>query len=322
MLGTTLGIVCHGGAGVIEDKPAAAAGLTEALEEGYRLLRQSASCLEAVVTAVRIMEDNPLFNCGTGSSLTADGVAEMDASVMTQDGRFGGVCGLVRVKNPILVAHKVMTETDHLLLTGDGAVEFARRMGFEDYEVVTERARARLAKVLQEGSQYFPRLSGSPPVVGTQCGIVSPHGSDVNLGTVGAVAIDKRGNLAVATSSGGIAGRMRGRVGDSAILGAGTYAAPSGAVTCTGHGEEIMRRLLAKDIVDRMTTMPASVALTLAMSEARRRKLRVGAVGFDARAGICYGHTTPDMAWGYKIAERLFLFTEDKGPKPRPVQSV
>ncbi len=318
MLGTTLGIICHGGAGVIDDKPAAAAGLTEAIEEGYRLLRQSASCIEAVVTAVRIMEDNPLFNCGTGSSLTADGVAEMDASVMTQDGRFGAVCGLVRVKNPILVAHKVMTETDHLLLCGEGAVEFARRMGFEEYDVVTDRARARLAKVLQEGSPYFPRMLGRPSAEAS----VRNQESDVNLGTAGAVAIDKRGNLAVATSSGGICGRMRGRVGDSAILGAGTYAAPSGAVTCTGHGEEIMRRMLAKDIVDRMMTMPASVALTLVMSEARRRKLRVGVVGFDARGGICYGHTTPDMAWGYKVAERLFLFTQDKGPKPKPIQSV
>jgi isoaspartyl peptidase/L-asparaginase-like protein (Ntn-hydrolase superfamily) len=105
---------------------------------------------------------------------------------------------------------------------------------------------------------------------------------------------------------------MRGRVGDAAILGAGTYAAPSGAVSCTGHGEEIIRKLLAKDIVDRMATMPASTATTLVTSETRRKKLMFGAVGFDARGGICYGHTTPEMAYGYKVAERLFLFTEEK----------
>jgi beta-aspartyl-peptidase (threonine type) len=133
------------------------------------------------------------------------------------------------------------------------------------------------------------------------------------------VAVDKHGNLAAATSSGGIAGRMTGRVGDTAMLGAGTYAAPSGAVSCTGHGEEIIRRLLARDVVDRMTTMPASVATTLVMAEARRRKIACGVVGFDARGGICYGYTTPDMAYGYKVAERLFLFTEEKGPKPKPV---
>jgi isoaspartyl peptidase/L-asparaginase-like protein (Ntn-hydrolase superfamily) len=257
------------------------------------------------------MEDNPLFNCGTGSNLTIDGAAEMDASVMTQDGRFGAVGGLERVKNPILVAHKVMVDTDHLLLTGEGAVTFARKAGFEEFDVVTERSRARLDKVLKEGSTHFPKLTESLKVG------VPPAAETGHLGTVGAVAVDKRGNLAVATSSGGITGRLRGRIGDSAILGAGTYAAPGGAVTCTGHGEEIMRRLLAKDIVDRMTTMPASVAMTLVMSEARRRRIRVGAVGFDARGGVCYGHTTPDMSWGYKIAERLFMFTEDKGPKPK-----
>jgi len=146
-----------------------------------------------------------------------------------------------------------------------------------------------------------------------------PAGEVGSPGTVGAVAVDKHGNLAAATSTGGIAGRLRGRVGDSAILGAGTFASPSGAVSCTGHGEEIMRRMLARDIVDRMTTMPGSVAMTLALAEARRRKMICGAVGFDAHGAICYGHTSPDMAYGYKVADRLFLFTEEKGPKARPV---
>jgi len=321
VLGNTLGIIAHGGAGVIEDKVAAAAGLVEAVEEGYRLLKQSASAMEAVVTAVKILEDSGGYNAGTGADLTADGKKEMDAAVMTQDGRFGAVCGISGVKNPVLVAQKVMTESDHLLLCGDGAVQFARQLGFEEYDVVTERARKRLQKVLEQGSKYFPKLSqrllsGRTPA--GESGAVPPA-SESQTGTVGAVAVDKHGNLAVATSSGGIAGHLRGRVGDSAILGAGTYAAPGGAVSCTGHGEEIMRRLLAKDIVDRMTTMPASVALTLVMAEARRRKIACGVVGFDARGGICYGHTTPDMAYVYKVAERLFLFTEEKGPKPKPV---
>jgi beta-aspartyl-peptidase (threonine type) len=309
-----LGIICHGGAGTIDDKAAYAAGLTEAIDEGYRLLRQSASAMEAVVTAVSMMEDNPIYDAGTGSDLTIDGQIEMDASLMTQEGRFGGVAGISGVKNPILVAQKVMIETDHLLVSGLGATEFARRMGFEDYNVVTERARTRLQKVVDQGSKYFHKMnqqrfpSGIPPV--------SEGGADFlpesEMGTVGAVARDKHGNLAVATSSGGIVGRMRGRVGDAAILGAGTYAGPGGAVSCTGHGEEIMRRSLARDIVERMTTMPASTAMTLVVAEARRKKLAFGAIGFDARGGICYGHTTPDMAYGYKVAERLFLFTEEK----------
>jgi isoaspartyl peptidase/L-asparaginase-like protein (Ntn-hydrolase superfamily) len=211
-----------------------------------------------------------------------------------------------------------MTETDHLLLCGPGATEFARRMGFEDYNVVTERARTRLQRVTDHGSNYFHKMNqqrfpdGVPPV--------PLAGADPlpesKMGTVGAVARDKHGNLAVSTSSGGIVGRMRGRVGDAAILGAGTYAGPGGAVSCTGHGEEIMRRSLARDIVERMTTMPASTAMTLVVSEARRKKVAFGAIGFDARGGFCYGHTTPDMAYGYKVAERLFLFTEEKS-KPR-----
>ncbi len=295
-----VGIICHGGAGTIEEKEEYAAGLKEAIEEGYRLLRQGASAVDAVIKAVVIMEDNPIFNAGTGSCLTIDGVPEMDAGIMTQDGRFGGVCAITGIKNPILVAEKVMSYTDHLLLAGEGAREFARRMGFEEYHVVTERAKMRLEKVKRDGSPYFPRLSQSL------------KGDDLKMGTVGAVAIDRNGHLAAATSSGGIAGRLRGRVGDSAIIGAGTYAAPSGAVSCTGHGEAIMKLLLAKDIVDRMKTMPASTALILSLSEAKQKRIMCGAIGFDARGGICYGHTTRDMAYGYKVADRLFMFTDKK----------
>ncbi len=300
-----VGIICHGGAGKIDDneKPVYARGLAEAIEEGYRLLRQGAPALDAVIKAVAMLEDNPIFNAGTGSSLTIDGVVEMDAGVMTQDGRFGGVCCISSVKNPILVAAKVMTETDHLILAGAGAVEFARRMGFEEYEVVTERARTRLERIKEEGSPYFPKISQ----------IKSK--AEGKLGTVGAVAIDRRGNLCAATSSGGIVGRLRGRVGDSGLPGAGTYAGPSGAVSCSGHGEAIMRMLLAKEVVERMKTLPAATALMVVLSEAKQRKVMCGAVGFDARGGICYGHTTRDMAYGYKTADRLFLFTD--GEKKR-----
>jgi L-asparaginase / beta-aspartyl-peptidase len=317
MINAPLGIICHAGAGTIDDKAAYAAGLTEALDEGYRLLRQSANAMEAVVAAVRIMEDNPLFNAGTGSGLTIEGLIEMDASLMWQDGRFGGVAGIWGVKNPILVAEKVMTDTDHLLLSGFGATEFARKMGFDEYNVITERALARLQRVTDHGSRYFQkqnqqRFPSGVPASETEADSIP----ESQTGTVGAVARDKHGSLAVATSSGGIVGRMRGRVGDAAILGAGTYAGLSGAVSCTGHGEEIMRRLLARDMVERMRTMPASTAMMLVMAEAKRKKLAFGAIGLDAKGGICYGFTTPDMAYGYKVNERAFLFTDEK-QKPR-----
>jgi len=318
MISVPLGIICHGGAGTIDDKPAYATGLTEAIDEGYRLLRQSANAIEAVVAAVRIMEDNPVFNAGTGSDLTIDGLIEMDASLMSQDGRFGGVAGIWGVKNPILVAEKVMTDTDHLLLSGFGAMEFARKMGFEEYNVTTERALARLRRVTSHGSRYFHKQnqqrfpSGMPPAL--EAG--EDTAPESQTGTVGAVARDKHGSIAVATSSGGIVGRMRGRVGDAAIIGAGTYAGLSGAVSCTGHGEEITRRSLARDIAERMTTVPASTAMLLVMAEAKRKKLAFGAIGLDAKGGIGYGYTTPDMAYGYKVNERVFLFTEEK-QRPR-----
>lgn len=304
----------HGGAGVIDDPAACAAGLIPAVEEAYRLLKQSASSLEAVITAVQILEDSGSFNAGTGADLTIDGVKEMDAAVMTQEGRFGGVCCITGIKNPVLAAQKVMLESDHVLLCGEGAREFARKMGLVESDVVTMRARARLKRVVEDGSVYFPRMNRAR--FGEAHEVVQQVAS--STGTVGAVAVDKHGSLAAATSTGGIAGRLRGRVGDSAIIGAGTYASPGGAVSCTGHGEEIMRRMLARDIVDRMTTMPGSVAMTLALSEARRRKMVCGAVGFDAHGAICYGHTSPDMAYAYKVADRLFLFTEEKRPRRDP----
>ena len=293
---TPLGMVCHGGAGNIKDKKGYGEGLAEALEAGYKLLRQSADSAHAVVEAVRLMEDNPVFNCGTGSNLTLDGRAEMDAAVMTQDGRFGGVACISNVRNPVLVARKVMTETDHMLLCGEGAGAFARKLGFESHDPATDRSRARLAKLLETGeSKDYPGFDRMR-----------------KLGTVGAVAMDKHGHLAAATSSGGLTGRLAGRAGDTAIPGAGTYAGPSGAISCTGHGEEIIRLMLARDVVERMKTLPAQVAVTLALSEAKRRKAMVGVVGFDARGAVCFGNTTPDMAYGYMVADRLFLFAEGK----------
>jgi len=289
-----LGIICHGGAGVIDDKPVYVDGLAKAIDSGYRLLRQSARSIDAVIEAVRLMEDNPIFNAGTGSNLTLDGKVEMDAAVMTQDGRFGAVGCIRGVRNPVLVAHKVMTETDHVLMCGEGAAEFARSQGFEPFEQVTDRARQRLEKLKSEGkSPYFPKLE-----------------QRLKLGTVGAVAVDKHGELAVATSSGGITGRLSGRVGDTSIPGAGTYAAASGAVSCTGHGEAIVKLMLGRAVVDKMVTMPGSVAVTLALAEAKRKKAMCGVIGFDARGGVCFGHTTQDMAWGYMIAERLFMFAK------------
>jgi|UniRef100_A0A7V3PTK9 beta-aspartyl-peptidase (threonine type) len=296
----TVTIICHGGAGTITEKEDYARGLAQAIEEGYRLLRQGAGAMEAVLKAVVILEDNPVFNAGTGSSLTIDEIAEMDAGIMTQNGRFGGVTCIRNVKNPILVAEKVMTETDHLILSGEGAIAFARKIGFPEYNPVTERAQRRLNEVRASGSRFFPKIN-------QRLGI-----PESKSGTVGAVAIDRNGNIVAATSSGGIVGRLTGRVGDSGVPGAGVYASPYGGVSCTGHGEEILRMLLGKEIVDRMKTLPAQTAITLALAEAKRKKVLCGAIAIDARGTLGYGYTSPDMAYGYKAADRLFLFTDAK----------
>ncbi len=300
----TLGIIVHGGVGTIADKSACADGLVPAIEEGYRLLRQSASAQEAVVTAVRILEESGLYNAGSGAELNADGQQEMDAALMTQDGRFGGVCCISGVRNPILVAEKVMLDTDYLLLAGEGARQFARRCGFAESDEVSESARQRL----QQFTAASTAAAGGVEQTVSQTGADAVLGKDTYIGTVGAVAVDKHGALAVASSAGGPVGRLRGRVSDTAIIGAGIYAGPSGAVACAGQAEEIMRGLLAREIVAKMATMPGSVAVTLAMAEARRRKIRCGVIGFDAHGAVCYGHTTPELAYGYKVAERLFLF--------------
>lgn len=301
----TPAVICHGGAGALLKPEDYGTALAAVLEQAYRLLRQSGHAMEVVIEAVRLMEDDPVFNAGTGSYPTLDGRIEMDAAVMTQDGRFGGVCCISNVRNPVLVAAKVMTETDHLLLCGEGATEFARTMGFGEYEPLTEKGLNALDRLKREGSGYYPKLNRRLGVPGGDGAAAAP-----GAGTVGAVALDKYGKLAVATSSGGTVGRLRGRIGDTAVPGAGIYAGPTGAACCSGHGELILRLMLAKNVVDRTTTLPGSTALALAMAEARHHKLQCGVVGMDARGSIFFGHTTPAFAYGYKVADRLFLFTD------------
>ncbi len=284
-------LIVHGGAGLrITDAEHVRKGIALVLQAGMSRLEEQGS-LEAVIQIVQWMEDNPIFNCGTGSTLNLAGEAEMDASVMGDDGRFGAVAALQRVRNPILVARKVMEETDHLLLVGDGALQFARRRGFVDWDCVTPERRKALEKLKEKGSSYFPHLN--------------QYFKD-SYGTVGAVARDEEGKLAVATSTGGITGKLPGRVGDSAICGAGTYAYSWGAVSATGHGEEIMRYLLAFQTVQSMRSLGASSAIQRSLKE--KPTSRVGLIGIDWRGNIGLGYSTKEMAWGYFSDETMVLF--------------
>ncbi len=237
-----LAIAIHGGAGVIDPAkmtPQRAAsyraGLAAALDAGYAILERGGSSLDAVTAAVRTMEDDPQFNAGRGAVLNHEGDAELDAAIMDGHGpRAGAVAGVRHVRNPVELARLVMEKSPHVLLVAEGAEEFALEQGVvlvpRDYFRTEARARE-----LDEARQ-------------TQAGQLKAA-SPGATGTVGAVALDRAGHLAAATSTGGLTNKHRGRVGDSPIVGAGTYADDAScAVSGTGQGEFFIRQVVAYDI--------------------------------------------------------------------------
>jgi beta-aspartyl-peptidase (threonine type) len=235
-----LAIAIHGGAGVIAREQLGAdggaayrQGLEAALNAGYAVLEAGGSSLDAVTTAVRLLEDNPLFNAGRGAVLAHDGRAYLDASIMSgKDLSAGAVTGVTTVRHPIDLARRVMEDSPHVMLSGEGAEEFAGLKGLERVPndwFITPTRRQQLDRVLQGRSAPRNELQG--------------------LGTVGAVAVDARGDVAAATSTGGMTNKRWGRIGDAPIIGAGTYANnASCAVSATGHGEYFIRSVVAYDI--------------------------------------------------------------------------
>ncbi|KAL4625046.1 isoaspartyl peptidase/L-asparaginase-like [Arapaima gigas] len=230
-------IVVHGGAGYVPRKHAdlSCKGVSEAARAGYVCLRDGLSAMDAVVKAVTLLEDNPVFNAGRGSVLTHKGTVEMDAIVM--DGctlSSGAVSAVKRIANPVQLARLVMEKTSHLCLTAEGASQFARDMGIPEVDeesLITDYSRMR----------WRQNLSPDANPVESQMG---------KMGTVGAVAVDLQGNIACATSTGGLINQMEGRVGDTACIGCGAYADNKvGAVSPTGHGEAIMKITLSRLIL-------------------------------------------------------------------------
>ena len=246
---TAQGIVVHGGVG----SPASwGDGCRRAAARGRAILDKGGNALDAVVEAALDLEDDGRFNAGTGSQFRLDGTTiEMDAAVMTSDGRLGGVAAIQRVKNPVQVAREVV-KTPHVLLAGEGAVEFARCCGFADFYQPSAQARERFEKVrdaLKEGRFTEVREPWRSFDLKRYWNFASPY-ETVFCDTIGAVAIDREGLLATANSTGGAAPMLRGRVGDSPIVGCGFYAGPSAAVVATGLGEEIIRRMLCRQVYD------------------------------------------------------------------------
>ena len=244
------GIITHGGAG----SPATFSdGCKAACESAFSHLKTGKSALDAVVEAARILEDDGRFNAGSGSALRLDGkTVEMDAAVMDSKGDIGIVIAIRNVKNPILVARAVM-ETPHVALAGEGATAFGRKWGFKPFHTSSQRALERYQKVKQcikkeKLGEESPLWKGHD--IEALWNFPDVSYKDVFCDTIGAVAIDKKGDLAVANSTGGFSPMMLGRVGDSPMMGCGFYAGTKCALATTGMGEMIIKKMLAKTVHD------------------------------------------------------------------------
>ena len=296
-------IVVHGGAGQwrAERREAALEGVRRAAVCGLNILTGGGGALDAVVAAVVSMEDDPVFNAGTGSALNLDGEAEMDAGVMVgEDLRTGNVAGLRRVKNPILVARAVMERTDHVLLAGDGALRLARAFGFQDYEPVTSQRRdewrEKRAALVDADNPSLPRLR-----------VLLQDHPDLSPGTVGAVALDTHGVLAAATSTGGITLKLPGRIGDTPVPGAGNYATSHGACSATGLGELMLRYLTARSVCDHLHAGQSAKRAVEAVLTDMRAAVggEVGMVAIDRNGTIGVGHLTAAMPHAYASASDM-----------------
>ena len=289
----TIGLIAHGGAG--KWRPGsdddAMQGLRAAAEAGRAILAGGGSSLDAVCATVVLLEDSPIFNAGTGAVLNFDGFCELDACVMeSREARVGAVSGLQRVRNPVLVARKVMEETDHVMLTGDGAQRFARVMGFPDHDPVTPERRA----------DWFDKRTRIDEVLGARAlkmrRFLKEH-PEYAGGTVGAAAVDAGGVLAAATSTGGVTLKMVGRVGDSPVPGAGNYACARVAASATGTGEYVLRSLATRAIAERVEKgegLAEAVAAVLARLGAEF-DADVGLIAVDAAGTPVAMHRTRDM---------------------------
>lgn len=257
-------LAIHGGAGVIEradlspaQDTAYRASLQRALEAGAAVLEAGGSALDAVEAAVRLMEDDPLFNAGRGAVFTAAGRNELDAAVM--DGRTrnaGAVAGLTRTRHPIAAARAVMEQSPHVMLIGEGAETFAAAGGLEQVDPAyffTESRWRALERTLRDRSEPLPERPAGVPAPGAMAALPQAPLDERKFGTVGAVALDRSGRLAAGTSTGGMTAKRWGRVGDVPVIGAGTYAsnADGCAVSATGSGEYFIRATVARDICHR-----------------------------------------------------------------------
>ncbi|MGA9582549.1 MAG: isoaspartyl peptidase/L-asparaginase [Allosphingosinicella sp.] len=290
-------LVVHGGAGLIERERSSPeqdrdirAALERALTAGAEILAEGGSALDSVERAARILEDDPHFNAGRGAVFTYQGTNELDAAVMDGRGRdAGAVTGVTATRNPVSLARAVMERSPHVFLSREGADLFSREQGLDQVGpewFATEERRRQLETMRAKGDHYFDE--------------------ELKYGTVGAVAVDTHGHVAAATSTGGLTGKRWGRIGDTPLIGAGTYADDrSGAVSATGAGEYFIRAAVASEICARIRMLgeSAQAAADTVMAEVRALGGSGGVILVTPRGDAAWAFNTPGMYRGLASAE-------------------
>lgn len=299
-----IAIAIHGGAGTIlrsemteQRENAYRYSLQSALDAGYTVLDQGGTAEEAVIASIMVLEDDPLFNAGRGSVYTHNGIQEMDAAIMLgQNLEAGAIAGVRNVRNPILLAQSVMHHSGHVLLSGKGASDFALKMNIkmEPEEYFFNEAKYQQWLAARNTDSYM-----------------LDHISEKKLGTVGCVALDQHGNLAAGTSTGGMTNKRYGRIGDSPIIGSGTYANNSTcAISCTGHGELFLRSVVGHDVSALMEYKGLSLqeACDIVVKD---KLVKIGGEGgliaVDHLGNICLSFNSEGMYRGSRNAQESYI---------------
>ena len=301
-----ISLAIHGGAGTIlkedltpELEIAYKKGLENALTAGYKILEEGGTSIDAVKAAIIVLEDNILFNAGRGAVFTKDGVQEMDAAIMEGNQlKAGAVAGVRNIRNPIKLALEVMQNSNHVFLSGKGANDFAAKQGIkiESDDYFFSQFRYDQWQQLSSSEEYSLDHNNN-----------NAQFKDKKFGTVGAVACDKNGNIAAATSTGGMTNKQFGRIGDTPIIGAGTYANnKTCAISCTGHGEPFIRSVAAYDVSCLMEYK--GLNLTEAMQEVVMNKLPAlagegGMIGIDKAGNVALLFNSEGMYRGAKSSD-------------------
>jgi L-asparaginase / beta-aspartyl-peptidase len=319
-------LVIHGGAGTIlksqmtpEKEKAYMAALNIALQTGNDILQKGGTALDAVEATVRSMEDDPLFNAGKGAVFTNEGKNELDAAIMNgQTLQAGSVAGVTTIRNPITAARAVMEKSPHVMMTGKGAEKFAQQAGLEivDPSYFYTESRWRGLQLAKQEDSLKMQLDHTDS--NRKSLLKQPENRDYKYGTVGAVALDRHGNLAAATSTGGMTNKKYGRVGDAPIIGAGTYANNATvAISATGWGEYFIRLVMAKSISDMMEF--GKIKLADAANEMVMEKLPAlggdgGLIAVDKEGNIAMPFNTAGMYRGYikSTGEKEIKIYKDK----------